>query len=407
MRETVLASNAHAPSPTSFSPDTAVRNTHITSGQGSSSSASGPAEKYLVEIDDLVVKYGSVTAVDGVSLKIRAGEFLTLLGPSGCGKTTILRSLAGLERPTSGDIRVDGKTVYSSRLGVDVPSDKRNMSMVFQSYAIWPHMTAFENVVYGLRVRRRPEKEVRERGQWALDLVQMSKFADRRASALSGGQQQRIALARAVAFGPAVILFDEPLSNLDANLRVQMRLEIKDLQRSLGVTSLYVTHDQEESLTMSDRIIVMSNGRIEQEASPKQLYDYPSNRFVANFIGSANLLPGRVKARGAEANRVEFELPDGSSLLAVDRRPSPAADCLVAIRSVYPVLCTPAQVPPVGWNQWRCTINRAVFSGDFIEYTVKTPWGELVLRRPPSDAFETGSEAVVCIDPAHCVVVNA
>jgi ABC-type Fe3+/spermidine/putrescine transport system ATPase subunit len=384
-----------------------LRDTHTHCGQPHAPAAAQSAETWLVEVDDLVVKYGNSTAVDGVSLKIRAGEFLTLLGPSGCGKTTILRSLAGLERPTSGEIRVAGNTVYSSRRGIDVSSDKRNMSMVFQSYAIWPHMTAFENVVYGLRVRRRPEKEVRERGQWALGLVQMGKYADRRASALSGGQQQRIALARAVAFGPAVILFDEPLSNLDANLRAQMRLEIKDLQRSLGVTSLYVTHDQEESLTMSDRIIVMSNGRIEQEASPEQLYDYPGNRFVANFIGSANLLPGRVKARRHEPDRVEFELSNGGSLVAVDRRPSPRADCLIAIRTVYPMLCVRGQVPPIGWNQWPCSIGRAVFSGDFIEYTVKTAWGELVLRRSPSDRFEPGTDAVVCVDPSYCVVVNA
>lgn len=365
------------------------------------------APKYLVEVKDLVIKYGNVTAVHGVSLKIRAGEFLTLLGPSGCGKTTILRSLAGLERPTSGEIRVDGNTVYSSEQRIDVPSDKRNMSMVFQSYAIWPHMTAFENVVYGLRVRRRPEKEIRERGQWALDLVQMGMYADRRASALSGGQQQRIALARAVAFGPSVILFDEPLSNLDANLRVQMRREIKDLQRSLGVTSVYVTHDQEESLTMSDRIIVMSNGRIEQEASPDELYDYPANRFVANFIGSANLYPGRVQASEQGAQTVEFVLNNGARIQAVDRRPSPAADCLVAIRTVYPVLCRVGQQVPNGLNQWPCTVIRSVFSGDFIEYAVQTAWGEILLRRPPNDRFEPSSQAIVCVDPVHCVVVNA
>ena len=365
------------------------------------------APKYLVEVKDLVIKYGNVTAVHGVSLKIRAGEFLTLLGPSGCGKTTILRSLAGLERPTSGEILVDGNIVYSSQKRIDVTSDKRNMSMVFQSYAIWPHMTAFENVVYGLRVRRRPEKEIRERGQWALDLVQMGMYADRRASALSGGQQQRIALARAVAFGPSVILFDEPLSNLDANLRVQMRREIKDLQRSLGITSLYVTHDQEESLTMSDRIIVMSNGRIEQEASPDELYDYPANRFVANFIGSANLYSGHVQASESGVHMVEFVLTNGAQIQSVDRRPSPAADCLVAIRTVYPVLYREGQQVPNGLNQWPCTVTRSVFSGDFIEYAVQTVWGEILLRRPPNDRFEPGSKAIVCVDPVHCVVVNA
>jgi iron(III) transport system ATP-binding protein len=366
-----------------------------------------PPGKYLVEVTDLVVKYGNVTAVDGVSLRIRAGEFLTLLGPSGCGKTTILRSLAGLERPTSGEIRVDGNIVFSSRLGIDVPSDKRNMSMVFQSYAIWPHMTAFENVVYGLRVRRRPAEEINKRGKWALDLVQMGQYADRRASALSGGQQQRIALARAIAFSPDVILFDEPLSNLDANLRVQMRREIKDLQRSLGVTSLYVTHDQEESLTMSDRIIVMSNGRIEQEATPDELYDYPSNRFVANFIGSANLIPGRVVDRAGQPSGVDFELANGRLIRGTDRRQSANAEgCMLAIRTVYPVLSRPGQLPSGRVNEWPCIVQRAVFSGDFIEYLVTTEWGELIVRRPPSDRFEPSSPAIVWVDPTHCVVVN-
>ncbi|MEO6958606.1 MAG: ABC transporter ATP-binding protein [Burkholderiaceae bacterium] len=367
-----------------------------------------PAERYLVEVSDLIIKYGDVVAVNGVSLRIKAGEFLTLLGPSGCGKTTILRAVAGLERPTSGEIRVGGKIVYSSKLGIEVPSDKRNMSMVFQSYAIWPHMTAFENVVYGLRVRRRSAAEISRQGKWALDLVQMGQYGDRQASALSGGQQQRIALARAVAFGPDVILFDEPLSNLDANLRTQMRKEIKDLQRSLGVTSLYVTHDQEESLTMSDRIIVMSNGKIEQEACPVELYDYPANKFVANFIGSANILSGHVVKAAGAGPEVDFAATGGGLIRAVDRRPSPSAgDSMLAIRAVYPVLCRSGQQQSGSANQWTCTIAHAIFSGDFVEYLVKTQWGELVVRRPPSDRYELGSSAILSVDPAHCVVINS
>jgi len=282
------------------------------------------------------------------------------------------------------------------------------MSMVFQSYAIWPHMTAFENVVYGLRVRRRPAAEISRQGRWALDLVQMSQYGDRQASALSGGQQQRIALARAVAFGPDVILFDEPLSNLDANLRTQMRKEIKDLQRSLGITSLYVTHDQEESLTMSDRIIVMSNGKIEQEASPDELYDYPANKFVANFIGSANILSGHVAKAAGGGPEVDFAIAGGGQIRAVDRRPSPSANgSMLAIRAVYPVLCRPGQQQSGIANQWPCTIAHAIFSGDFVEYMVKTQWGELVVRRPPSDRYELGSSAILSVDPAHCVVINS
>ncbi|HEX2171334.1 MAG TPA: ABC transporter ATP-binding protein, partial [Dehalococcoidia bacterium] len=217
-----------------------------------------------IEVENLVVKYGDVTAVNGVSFAIRRGEHLTLLGPSGCGKTTTLRAIAGLEQPASGEILIDGKPVYSSSRHVNVPTEKRGLSMVFQSYAIWPHMTVFDNVAYGLRVRRLPKKEIEEKVHWALGLVRMNDFARRSAAKLSGGQQQRVALARSFAFSPSVLLFDEPLSNLDAKLRAEMRLEIKDLQQQIGITSVYVTHDQEEALAISDRVIVMNVGIIEQ-----------------------------------------------------------------------------------------------------------------------------------------------
>jgi iron(III) transport system ATP-binding protein len=362
---------------------------------------------YIVEVSDLVVKYDNVTAVAGVSFRVRTGDFLTLLGPSGCGKTTILRAIAGLERPSAGEISVGGRVVYSSTKGIDVPAEKRNMSMVFQSYAIWPHMTAFENVVYGLRVRGRPREEIKQQGKWALNLVQMEEYGGRRASALSGGQQQRIALARAVAFGPDVILFDEPLSNLDANLRTQMRSEIKHLQSALGVTSVYVTHDQEEALTMSDRIIVMSNGHIQQEASPEELYDYPANRFVADFIGSANLLSGHVDEVTRSGKSVEFVLDNGDRVSAVDNRPSQqVGTSLLAIRSVYPQL-SGCEAGTGVTNQWNCKIVTATFSGEFIEYLVETTWGRIVVRRPPTDRFKVGSAAVLTIDPKRCVVIEA
>ncbi len=360
----------------------------------------------IVEVSDLIVKYGEVVAVNGVSLGIRAGEFLTLLGPSGCGKTTILRAIAGLERPTSGSIVIDGRSVYCSAQGIDVPAERRNLSMVFQSYAIWPHMTVFENVVYGLRVRRRPKEEIRRQGEWALNLVQMAPFADRRASALSGGQQQRIALARAIAFSPDVVLFDEPLSNLDANLRAQMRAEIKELQSALGLTSVYVTHDQEEALTMSDRIIVMSNGVIQQEATPHELYDYPINSFVANFIGSANLLPGTIDETSRSGRDVEFVLANGDRVKAVDNRRSRSAETsLLAIRSVYPRLYA-RTAPEARPNTWPGKIARATFSGEFIEYYVETGWGSIIVRRPPTERFEVGSTVMLELDPDHCIVIE-
>src|SRR5919199_2635014 len=248
-----------------------------------------------IEVEDLEIRYGSVVAVNGVSFRVRAGEQLTLLGPSGCGKTTTLRAIAGLERPSAGAIRIGGKPVYASAEGIDVPAERRGLSMVFQSYAIWPHMTVFDNVAYGLRVRRKSRQEIRDKVQQALDLVQMGAYAARRASQLSGGQQQRVALARAFVFSPSVLLFDEPLSNLDAKLRADMRIELRELQHRLGITSVYVTHDLEEALAISDRIVVMRDGLIEQVGTPGEIYNLPRNAFVADFIGSSNLIAGRLR----------------------------------------------------------------------------------------------------------------
>src|SRR6476660_2946521 len=265
-----------------------------------------------IEVENLEIHYGRVPAVNGVSFRVLAGEHLTLLGPSGCGKTTTLRAIAGLERPTSGEIRIGGEPVFSSSPSVNVPAERRGLSMVFQSYAIWPHMTVFDNVAYGLRVRKRPEAEVAERVRGALGLVQMSELAARRAPRLSGGQQQRVALARAFVFSPAVLLSDEPLSNLDAKLRAEMRLEIKELQRTLGITSVYVTHALEEALAISDRIVVMRDGVIEQTGTPAEIYDRPRNRVVADFVGSANLIEGRLRPELAAAGLVAIETAGGA-----------------------------------------------------------------------------------------------
>src|SRR4051794_20647884 len=253
------------------------------------------AETPHIEVDDLVIRYGAVAAVGPVSFSVPAGQQLTLLGPSGCGKTTTLRAVAGLEQPYSGRIRIGGRTVFDGAAGINLPAEHRGLSMVFQSYAIWPHMTVFENVAYGLRVRRKSAAEIKEKVGQALDLVQMGRFAERHASQLSGGPQQRVALARACAFSPSVLLFDEPLSNLDAKLRGDMRIELRELQHRLGVTSLYVTHDLEEALAMSDSIIVMRAGHIEQAGPPSDIYNYPRTEFVADFVGSANLIRGRTR----------------------------------------------------------------------------------------------------------------
>src|SRR5258708_38442611 len=256
------------------------------------------AEGSRIEITDLVVRYGEAIAVAGVSFTVARGEHVTLLGPSGCGKTTTLRAIAGLETPTGGAIRIGGETMYSAAERRNVPAEKRGLSMVFQSYAVWPHMTVFDNVAYGLRVRKLPRAEIATQVERALDLVQMRAFADRSAALLSGGQQQRVALARALAFSPRVLLFDEPLSNLDAKLRAEMRVELRELQRRLDITSVYVTHDQEEALAISDRVIVMNNGGIEQIGTPEAIFNRPKNPIVAEFVGSAKPVKGSLVGEG-------------------------------------------------------------------------------------------------------------
>jgi iron(III) transport system ATP-binding protein len=244
-----------------------------------------------LELDNLSKHYGAVRSVDGVSLSVERGEFICLLGPSGCGKTTTLRMLAGFLEPDAGEIRVSGKVISSPR-GV-VPPERRQMSMIFQSYAVWPHMTVHQNVAYGLKMKSMPAAERDARTAAMLAATKLTGEAQRYPSELSGGQQQRVALARALAPNPDILLLDEPLSNLDANLRGDMRFEIRRLHDEFHNTSIYVTHDQTEAMTMADRIVVMNAGRIEQIGTPEDVYDRPRSRFVARFIGASNVLEGR------------------------------------------------------------------------------------------------------------------
>src|SRR5260221_611176 len=252
-----------------------------------------------LELDNLSKHYGAVRSVDGVSLSVERGEFICLLGPSGCGKTTTLRMIAGFLEPDAGEIRVSGKVISSPR-GV-VPPERRQMSMIFQSYAVWPHMTVQQNVAYGLKMKSIPAAERDARAAAMLAAAKLSGEAQRYPSELSGGQQQRVALARALAPNPDILLLDEPLSNLDANLRGEMRFEIRRLHGQFRNTSIYVTHDQVEAMTMADRIVVMNAGRIEQIGTPEEVYERPLSRFVARFIGAGNA----VAARHAGGNRVE------------------------------------------------------------------------------------------------------
>lgn len=254
----------------------------------------------IVALENIVKRFGDLTAVDDLSVQIREGEFFSLLGPSGCGKTTTLRMIAGFESPTSGTVRINGQKMN------DVPSYKRDTGMVFQGYALFPHKTVGENVGFGLKMQGVPEAERREKVSETLELVNLPGLEDRSPDELSGGQQQRVALARALAIEPSLLLLDEPLSNLDYKLRKELRFELKRIQRETGVTTVYVTHNQEEAMSLSDRILIMNDGQREQLGSPQRIYNRPKNRFIAGFIGEANLFSGRVVNRDDRTVDVEL-----------------------------------------------------------------------------------------------------
>jgi iron(III) transport system ATP-binding protein len=357
-----------------------------------------------IEVRDLVVRYGTVAAVRGVTFTVGAGEHLTLLGPSGCGKTTTLRAIAGLERPASGEIRIAGSPVFSSSANVNIPAERRGLSMVFQSYAIWPHMSVFDNVAYGLRVRKRPAAEVTTRVREALDLVQLGDLGARSASKLSGGQQQRVALARAFVFSPSVLLFDEPLSNLDAKLRAEMRVELKELQRRLNITSVYVTHDLEEALAISDRIIVMRDGVIEQVGTPGEIYDRPRNTFVADFVGSANLIRGRRRPDLERDGLVVLETAGGALVHGTAAGRPAGAEALMAVRTVH--LRLDLARPAASVNMWPARIRQRVFQGDFTQYHLDWEGRTLIVRLAAAEPLAEGDEVYVSVDPRYCVLLE-
>jgi iron(III) transport system ATP-binding protein len=245
-----------------------------------------------VKLENVVKKFGDTTVLHGLNLEVARGELFTFLGPSGCGKTTALRAIGGFAPPTSGEIYIDGKRM------TDVPPEKRNSAMVFQSYALFPHMTVYENIAYGLKVAKLSSADIQAKAMRALGMIRMERHKDKHPSQLSGGQQQRVAFARALVVEPSVLLLDEPLSNLDAIMRIEMRLEIKRLQREVGITTVYITHDQSEAMAISDRIAVMNEGVIEQIGRPEEIYLYPKNEFVARFIGAINIFKGKVSQQG-------------------------------------------------------------------------------------------------------------
>jgi ABC-type Fe3+/spermidine/putrescine transport system ATPase subunit len=327
----------------------------------------------MVELDGLGKDFGAERAVQDVTLAVAKGEFVTLLGPSGCGKTTTLRCIAGLERPGAGEIRIGGQVVASAARGIHLNPEDRNIGMVFQSYAVWPHMTVFDNVAYGLRVRRVPAAAVKERTTRALDRVGLGSFAGRYATELSGGQRQRVALARAIVYEPRVVLFDEPLSNLDAKLREQMRIELVRLQREVGITSIYVTHDQAEALVMSDRVVVMDKGVIQQIGDPHTIYARPANTFVASFIGAANLVHGVLLGRSGALCELEIPLgPDHAPLRVKAVGGDGATAGQKLILSLRPEdISLHLERPPTGINVLEGEVVDTAYLGSFLECRVR------------------------------------
>lgn len=357
-----------------------------------------------IEITNLTKRYGDQLAVDGLDLAIEDGQFITLLGPSGCGKTTTLRMLAGFIQPDEGTIAVDGR-VLSSPAGV-VPPDERGMGMVFQSYALWPHKSVYQNVAYGLRMQRPrlARKDIRTRVRAILDVVSLPGYEDRFPGQLSGGQQQRVALARSLVTEPSILLLDEPLSNLDARLRDRMREEVHEIQRRTDITFVYVTHDQGEAMSMSDRIAVMRSGSLEQFAAPRTVYFRPANVAVADFMGLINLVPGRVES--FEDSAVEVELDVGVRMqlaLAEGYKPSPGERVTVAIRPE-----SIAVRRPVGTGDVLVAdVTHTTMLGNLCHYLLDVGGTRLRVQTENKVDLQRGDRVCLDIDPRQATVFPA
>ncbi|HSB72386.1 MAG TPA: ABC transporter ATP-binding protein [Candidatus Methylomirabilis sp.] len=354
-------------------------------------------------VEGLVKRFGDVTAVDGVSFSVEPGELLCLLGPSGCGKTTTLRCVAGLEAPDAGIIRLDGRVLADGSRGVRVPPHRRRFGMVFQSYAVWPHLTVFENVRYPLRFGARlSREEMSRRTRAALASVRLDEHAERFPHQLSGGQQQRVALARALVMEPAALLFDEPLSNLDAKLREEMRSELAEVQGRLKVPVLYVTHDQTEAMALATRIAVMDRGWTRQIGTPAEIYREPADEFVATFLGSTNLLPGRVEAHeGAAGARVRTA---AGMLQVFSPEPRTAGDrVVVGIRPEHLVLHL--QRPP-GDLVLAGELLKATFLGPVTDCTVASGEARLQVQVPGAIAARRGEQVYLTVEPGHCALLR-
>ncbi len=342
-----------------------------------------------------------IRALDDVALVVPANRIFTLLGPSGCGKTTLLRCIVGLESPDSGEIAIGGEIVWSREKRIFVPPEKRGLGMVFQTYAIWPHMNVFDNVAYPLKSRKRPAAEIRSRVAKALHFVQMDGFEGRPATRLSGGQQQRVALARALVAEPKVILFDEPLSNLDAKLREETRKELRSFLTGLQITAVYVTHDRVEALALSDRIAVMRAGRIVEEGDPQEVYFRSRSCFVADFIGRANLLPGTVESVDGPHAVVRTEI--GAVAGRNSGRLPPGAGAVVCVRPEF--IRVAATDAGGGRNVFRGKVEALVFVGDAYEGEIRIGGTRFTTTISPTVRVAEGSDLSLSFDPDHCFLL--
>ena len=350
-----------------------------------------------VELTGVSKSFGDVQAVVDLDLSIADGEFFSLLGPSGCGKTTTLRMIAGFEFPTEGSLRIRG-----AEMGL-LPPNRRPVNTVFQSYALFPHMNVEENVGFGLKMRKVASTEIDERVKRSLDMVQLSHRADATPKQLSGGQQQRVALARALVNEPEVLLLDEPLGALDLKLRQAMQVELKDLQERVGITFIYVTHDQEEALTMSDRIGVMNQGRLLQVGEPADIYEHPGSRFVADFIGDINLIPATV----VDHHSVRL---GGGHVVRAETGAAAGDEVTMAVRPERLALHGPDEAVPDSLNHLEGSVVRRMYYGDVYFYDIDTPGGVFEVKeenRPGVKLFEAGDRAVVAWDPAATTVVSS
>jgi putative spermidine/putrescine transport system ATP-binding protein len=351
-----------------------------------------------VRLDGVTKKFGAVTAVADTWLKVRRGEFLTLLGPSGCGKTTLLNLIAGFIDPDAGELFIDEERV------TETPPHRRSIGMVFQNYALFPHMDVADNVAFGLKMRKTPRDEVKKRVAAALDIVRLGGLGDRRPRQLSGGQQQRVALARALVIDPQVLLLDEPLSALDKNLRAEMQVELKLIQRRVGITTVFVTHDQGEALSLSDRIAVMSNGVIQQISEPGEVYRRPANSFVASFIGDINRIPGRVVAR--DGTRAQVQIAGGPAVL-LECEVAAGTDVLIFIRPESLSLEAAGGARVVA----RGSINAHVYQGTHVDVHLSCPEvGPIRVRAPRFDViagWPAGTTAHVAADLSEALVFPA